>query len=573
MSALERPTEKAPERVERPEFRHSVINQAFKLANASFFVADIKPYPSLRVIQDEYPPDTFVTVQIDGVETPCITVTGGLVALKRVIVHGVEMNGRSVTRFLKRAAPVGTSFARIDINNPEIDAELFEPLPDPPEDWLSITTLADRFGRSGKVAGDAVRVLLSEDPSRKTYVKKFQSKAGPTEFYAPEFIRLIGERLAVMGENAPEGWKTPATLGRMKLAGKTEQTIKNACDDLLKSHPEWKDEHTGLYFSNIGKTTYYSPFFITQIEALLAKKEKAPDAWKAIRTLGAERLGGRTKKTIQKVIDALLEENPELQKDHAKEFYATSGFTTYYSPDLIQMAQERMNSMERAPEGWITLKALGKQKIGGRSETGLKPLIDRLLVERPELADHVKEYWSATVKTPHFSPIFAEALKKEIAKQGAYAPEGWQTGKALEPILKTSRPVIADIAAELLAENPKLKSGNVDDFFSNSGDTSTYYSPSFVALIKRRLESRREGDVAPTGWLSLDSIAADRKHIRSKPFIRGEIQSLIDENRDFAEKETGTFFDSRKINKFTYYSPRFVQTLDERLAMRAKTVK
>lgn len=301
----------------------------------------------------------------------------------------------------------------------------------------------------------------------KVALQKESTLIGPIE----KWLEII-DKLAsgdVQLETAPEGWMTCGALA--EKMGKTYKKINGMATQLISKHSEWNKKYKHPINGKIFE--YFSPELVNAIEIKLLEQEQAPDGWMTNHALCDKLI--KTTKIIHNIAEQYRQEHPEWFK-----MYLDQGghSVEHISPELLLIITNKLSEEERAPENWITNKALAKKL--NQSQNKILQIANKYRVEHPEWFKKCLN--KINQEREHYSPELTLIITDELAKIEK-PPEGWLINLSLSKLIDRNQKVVSKRADRYRTKHPEW----FKKFLDKTGRKREYYSPELVAIITEEL--------------------------------------------------------------------------------------
>ncbi len=374
---------------------------------------------------------------------------------------------------------------------------------DAPKDWTTQTAIIDRYDIDQSTVRKYAEQIIDESDGKlkaEENIKMFRSpSAGKSVIhYSPELVKLIEDKIKKLNQESPKDWVSfPSLLKEKPKLGR--KAIEGIVDRLIEKTPELEKEKGVFTNENRMPTIYFSPKLIELIDENLVPE--APENWISMPSFLKEKIKF-SRVAIERVINELIGNNPELEKETGM-FRNPNGLKSlYYSPKLIELIDE--NLMPEAPENWIpALDLHEKLKIIKISRTGIDGVIERLIEKNPNLEKErgIFKNPKGGPVTYFYSPELIRLFEKDLILE---APENWMSLLNLKEKRKANSLTITKTVDRLIEKNSDLEKER--GMFRNpkGGAMAYYYSPKLVELIDEKLTPE-----PPQGWVSLDNIAEE----------------------------------------------------------------
>lgn len=128
-----------------------------------------------------------------------------------------------------------------------------------PEGWLILSHLVAKLGLHQKIIKKAAERFRLEHPE---WFAVYRSGRGMREYYSPELIKLIGDRIPA----APEGWLTLSPLSR--IIGTNKKALREYMKIYRTTHPEWFSNYVD---GSHNAREHYSPELVRIIKEKMQK--------------------------------------------------------------------------------------------------------------------------------------------------------------------------------------------------------------------------------------------------------------------------------------------------------------
>jgi hypothetical protein len=209
------------------------------------------------------------------------------------------------------------------------------------------------------------------------------------------------------------------------------------------SPEEWKDKIREIFLKPIEKVDISE--YENKVIGEQKDTEEASEGWMTANALIKPLEIGRQK--IKKEANKYRKSNPEWFKN-----YKIKGRThEHFSPELIEKIREEIESVEDAPDGWITSNALSKQFGVGISHFAINKEANKYRKSNHEWFKIHKD--STRKKSEHFSPELVERIREEI-ESIEEALEGWMTISTLSKLFSVADNTIKKEANKYRKSNP-----------------------------------------------------------------------------------------------------------------------
>ncbi len=276
-------------------------------------------------------------------------------------------------------------------------AQEYEPAP---AGWMTFTAIAKKLPRSAVFLTSRAEKYRGSHPE--WFHKYLNHRNQPGEHIHPDLVALLRKEATPERQGIPSDW-----LGHNEIAqtvsSASDNTVKVFLDALAAKHPEWQKLD--------GKKKYYNPIVKKLAEEKFGQRKHAPDGWLTVNKIGVRGEGtiDRGYATIQRVMDQLAKNQPELRKKYKDE---GGRMVFHYAPKLIEQAKKIFDTQEPAPVGWETVTGLA-QAFGSDNRT-INKHVDAYRESHPEW---FKVYLNK-INSPreHLHPDLIKLLRAQIEK-------------------------------------------------------------------------------------------------------------------------------------------------------------
>ena len=292
-----------------------------------------------------------------------------------------QIDDSSTDRIMIRSLHTAFDFNKLAVDLLEKYGQLKLNFEQAPEDWSSISDIADIIGTLKQTVFNAAKALELEGEMM------IGSNGRAGRHYTPDQVRQIIEKHEGTA-SAPEDWQTATGIG--KAGSRKASDIRTAATQLGIIGIEMRSQA-----GRIG--IHYTPEESTQILNHLAKSLERQDEWNNINNLSETLPISRP--TIQSMIKEMQIE-PEMMKG------PTGKLTPHYPPGTAHAILEEYNKIPAAPEGWASGASIRKELgVNGRRLT--------TAIEKIEASGST--YRASNGKPSlFFSPDEVERIKRQI---------------------------------------------------------------------------------------------------------------------------------------------------------------
>lgn len=220
--------------------------------------------------------------------------------------------------------------------------------------------------------------------------------------------------------------------------------------------------------------------------------ERVPEGWMTNNLLTVE-LGADFER-IQSFSNIYAESHPEWFHKYKD---ARNRILLHYSPELCALIRKRFSEEIKAPEGWMTKRAITlKLGIDGRT------YINFVEPYRESHPEWFHMYKSKTHFTEHYAPELCDLIRIEYSKTPK-APEGWMTKSAIAKDLNISQySLVFKSVDKYRSTNPEW----FHDYRPTTGVISEHYSPELSKII---IEEILQINKSPEGWKTNGGLTRD----------------------------------------------------------------
>lgn len=436
-----------------------------------------------------------------------------------------------------------------------------------PDKWAYIVEFLDKNSRRAMVTFPEiaqVSEMTYENPPefvREHEARKRNSKdSGDNKIDLSKEINIEGLRIVVDAKEVysiskdfvesrgtleipPEGWMNLNEIN--KKFGFSRNYLQKIVDSYRSKNPEYFSN----FFSLSGSVEYFSPELITKLGVETEehrKSQEIPLGWMNANEISKEY--SLNYSTITNFAKTLQTSNPGWFMERRNQIGLIA---EYYHPELIKKIIETYgtrSSLEKAPQGWVTIRALSQSgfKIGSAQTVNKK--IEKYLLTNPE--------WFGTYMTTgnhitrHIHPDLVKILKKE--GEEIKPPEGWMTASSLRYKLKVSDVTITKYAESFRKDHPKW----FGFYFGGKGSKSAeHFDPELVKLIEEKFKSVTEAKEAPVGWVTTSTLSAEK--IADYETINKYVNTFRESNPNWFDK----FKTKTKVAE--HFDPELVKKIKE----------
>lgn len=439
-----------------------------------------------------------------------------------------------------------------------------------PDGWMTNNQVAAKFSVTHdhvrKIA-DRYRIGKGERNNEfENWFRTALSSSGQVrEHYSPELIAIIEKELA--RKEIPVGWKNSAQLGKQfgisyKTIRKIARRLVSDSDSVVSEDLKEIDRKDGVY-------EYYSPRLISLIEQELSLFEVAPKGWKTMSTLTKELKVSQ--EALGKITDPFRPSQNDQNSANERMFglyRRPAGVFEHFSPELVSLVMEDIESRKGAPEGWLKISEIRKKlKVSHRN---LSPIVDSFRPQEDgtnsEFAEHIGLFRDVGVRlTEYFSPELIDKITDRLIESYKphtagfphlkRRPDGWFSVGSLAKSLGSTHPTIKKISDRFKTQFPE-NFQSVDD---GRKHTHVYFSPKIANLIEKEYNSIER---VPDGWMTRKNIAEQTE------FGQHLVSSIVDRAIVSSDSSPVKLFRGPTGNISEYLPPEIVQRVMEELNAR-----
>jgi len=288
-----------------------------------------------------------------------------------------------------------------------------------PEGWVTNGGLAVLLRVSSGFIEKIAEPFRSTHPQ---WFKKFLNKNKLFEYYHPNLVMIVRQRIKERGELAPEGWETKPRMA--ELLDVSHHLIKQVVEPFRITHPEWFKEYSD---TTKRLAEYYHPDLVVLIKQSLKEiGEPAPAGWMTNGGLAASLKVSFG--LVEKTVEPFRSTHPQWFKNHRDK----SGHTNeHYHPDLIakikaevvvlkrdRAEQEKRNQDQKNLDEFVKTIGEGKTPIAQQFQSltrifGSSHCLDLLYKFRPEYKG---------LPTDYVKGVLADYLGDFLVTKGDFKP-------------------------------------------------------------------------------------------------------------------------------------------------------
>lgn len=240
----------------------------------------------------------------------------------------------------------------------------------PKKEWQHILGLSIKFNYSRNGISKLIDDYRQNHP---LWFGNFKHpRSGQTlEYFSPKLVSELQKHFDSLKE-APEDWKRlPEVQIMFDIPRKALERIVNK---YRESNPEY---FCSYWFPKFGRTELFmSPEMIEIFRKEFEGVEIAPKGWENPTSLMDRFKRGRD--AVHKIAEKFRETHP---KKFRKFKHPESGvLMEFYSPELVKIITEDLNSLTTAPEGWLTLAQI-LRKLNKSTDRSVSKLVKKLSTE------------------------------------------------------------------------------------------------------------------------------------------------------------------------------------------------
>jgi len=266
-----------------------------------------------------------------------------------------------------------------------------------PDGWIVTSALAKRLNLSPvtikKIAKDAAK-------NNPKLIKQFRGSRGQIcEYYHKKLVNKIAD-IAKTYQDAPDGWLTNNLL--VNQLDSTYDAIVLIAEKYRNDHQEW----FSCYKIPRGQVReHYSPQLVSKITEDFNDLKTAPSGW--LTTYSLSKYLGISFNNARSKVEKYRNDYLEWFKNYKN---SKGQVRTHYSPHLIKIIKEELDSFSQAPKGWLTKRST---VIALRSTY---KTIKKIAEEYREIYPH----WFKDYRTldrhirEHYSPELIEIIGRKL---------------------------------------------------------------------------------------------------------------------------------------------------------------
>ncbi len=328
-----------------------------------------------------------------------------------------------------------------------------------PEGWYTASEIKKEVGYRNIVDNISDKYRGVHPEWFKSYFNKAQRES---EYFHPDLVEQIRKETRMLGELAPEEWRTATALA-IELDS-SSSTIARMADRYKKTNPEWF--LMALSQKNRIMAEHFHPDLVVALRDDYAKREQAPPGWSNCSRL-AEHLDVSFN-LVDKTAESFEAAHPEWFAEYLDRVKKK---VIFYSPELVEEITKRIRERgEPAPDGWMT-------KEGLCNELGADYWQVLLFAEkfRETNPDWFKFALGANHQShEHFHPDLIREIRDKFSP-----PESWINLRTLSSELGISK-------KEILGIVNFYREASFDEIgtFGNRGRVEEYYAPDLADIIR-----------------------------------------------------------------------------------------
>lgn len=249
-----------------------------------------------------------------------------------------------------------------------------------PAGWETIGTIAKRV----HVPPVRIRKIIktsSLNLEHETGEFRLKHNSRVTLHVSPALVTIIEDNITELRQvpQVPVGWLTRNNVA--KKLGVDLRTLREI-ESSFRSLPE-KDSFYFQFRDSVDRVLeYYSPELITRLEKEIKKRrvEVAPEGWVSVKAL--EKKLGVGREALHKEVER-LRSDPSLVDDfkEIKNKAQNRTIRVNLSPRVIDLIISHFSTVQRAPEGWLTVSALAlqlKTSAGSSRAASIRNILNEL---------------------------------------------------------------------------------------------------------------------------------------------------------------------------------------------------
>lgn len=382
-----------------------------------------------------------------------------------------------------------------------------------PEGWITANRLQAEIGTTRSTIKTFVEKYRENNPD---WFRDIKTHSHTAEHYHPELVEIIRENLTKT--EASDNWQT--TLELAKNIKRDYYTIQKVAEGYRDKKPEWfKKFKSGAMF-----VEHYHPELIEVITRELSVRKERPEGWETPNALS--KIFNTAPQTIVKIAEKFKKEN----LDWFQEFTTSNHFSEHYSPELILLIKNELES----GDSWESLADIAKELQVDRST--IQNYIQQYIKDKPE--------WFKVIRSKQtYHPDLIAKIREDI-----------KTEKVEENWLNASQLIGEGVSFNGIKKFVEQYRKDYPSWFRiyQQGTKKTeYYASELIEKIKNNLM------VPPPkeGWFSPNKIG-DIYHIAPKTILRF-VEKFKSSNPEWFKR----FKTGGKITE--HYSPELINRIQQ----------
>lgn len=406
-----------------------------------------------------------------------------------------------------------------------------------PDGWMTQNSLADELGIHSNTLKKLIEPFRGANSDELQEYKDGMGK--PREYYSPKLVALVREAVSKKYPTVPDGWMTANSL--INSLEITARAARELMDAYKEQHPEWFGEYKIQGMG--GMAEFVAPEMAQIARAVCERTELHPEGWIKVSTLASRH--GVAIKTVLTIADSLKDAYPG-QRGYYRD--KTMDLDEYMSPELseavIAVSDERMGP----PKDWLNLRNI--VAVTGRGYDALREFIAPYREPNPEWFRH---YTFKGKNLEYYSPELVDIIRGQIE---ARPPRDWLTSTAIARNYNATRKLVASIINETIGNDPEA----VREFQAAALQT-TYYAPSFAALIGAKIEERRKRERPNEDWMTCGAL---RKELG---VAHRTVQSMAEGHRETHPEWFAEYYTTQNIFA-EHFAPELTQIIRDAIGSR-----
>jgi hypothetical protein len=278
------------------------------------------------------------------------------------------------------------------------------------------------------------------------------------------------------------------------------------------------------------------------------KVEYVPEGWNTL--YGISKEIGQSREWVQSRIDELL---PKYIEWKPEVFISVGGQKSlHYPPELIVELKRQGETIDHAPDGWLSVKEI--EKALKKDYSWVLPRVKKILIANPTWLPKKFAHSKKNTTYLFYPPELIVELKRQAEAIGP-APDGWLPLKEIENIVGKSEAWLTSRIERLITKHPQWEA---EVFLSQTHKELFHYPPQLINALKIEAEVLER---APEGWLTLTGI--ENVSGKSASWIKKRVKEIAKANPTWGIKD---YLDAGG-HKLPHYAPEFITELNRQAEM------